>query len=123
MNKKISDGSKAILQNILNVITECQHPSVEYISEGIVRENFTNYDLTTKEGRDKYLATCKSTIGFQTAFYSSLRHKKSGLPFSHKATVNIYKLDPWLSLYILTEDLDFQMETMDLCDGFDPEKE
>ena len=127
----LSDGALKILGEIKNAITESQHPMIEYSAEGIIKENSKSYDLTTSKGRRACERVCQQRIGYMTQFqaYSILEKqdkkkdnasKKEGANFTLFKTgfilIKTNKLEPWLSICLLINQLTFQMETQDIFD-------
>lgn len=115
----LTKKTKAILQKIYEVIIDCRHPCVEFVIDTYsIRENFTDYDITTKVGRENYQKQCTNTIGYLTTFHAHYNTKDDNdrFPFKDNVTIDAKRLDPWLSLHILLDDLHYQMETGDFVD-------
>lgn len=113
----ISDATQDILSRIQAVIARA-HLSVEYRSDGIIFDNAREYDLKTRQGRDRYQHKCLKMIGYLTAF-EARNLRETGQAPDH-LSIHRDGLEPWLSTYLLIDDLKFQMETQDDFDGFEP---
>ena len=120
VDKNLSDGTKAILSKIEEVIKTKSHPCVKYIRTGVVWKNSREYDLTTTEGRSDFQEICKNTIGYSLASELRFRHKNDifSIPeIPKKFRIKTNHFEPWLSICFWIDELTYQMETQDFMDS------
>ena len=117
----LSDRSREILTKIENLLRP--YPGLmAYLGDGIVEKNFKKYDLKSKTRRDDFEKECQLSLAYILVLMTKIEMDKSGkrhrngTPAQQK--IRTRKLDPWISLSFLIQDLDFQMETMDLIDPY-----
>jgi hypothetical protein len=117
-NGRLSKGTQKNLRLIERAIVQSRHPMVEYLGSGVVRENFRNYDLTTKEGRGACEEKCKMTIAYFIFLKTQPAKEKNQNRLPAELILKTREFSPWLDIYLLIDDLRFQMETADLVDSF-----
>lgn len=127
--RRFSLKSRMILTQIRKLIAK-NPVTLEYVEEGKIFSNARTYDLLVRKDCEDLESMCKSALGY-SLYISALTMIKSddsthlagkhtfrlsdmnGKTYSEK----LERMNPWLGLLFLIDEIVYQVEVGDLCDS------
>lgn len=110
--EKFSLEAQQIFQKIITHYSVNPWGTPQWTEDGSVFDNGW-HDLKRKDHRDKLLKWYECLVGTTVVSFAR-RAEKEGRNFSDEF-INLKMLQVWIDLALLIEELDFQIETLDLC--------